>query len=126
MKIKHSLLLVVLLCCGLKPLRLSAQVTTTNCFDIQSILVDACGNPEGENEMVRFLVGPNPLNTSNLSNVSWATAGIGYTGICKNAASASAVAALNATIVGCGKILEPTGGVFAGEQHGDPCNEPEY
>ena len=26
----------------------------TNCFEIESILADDCGSPEGENEMVHF------------------------------------------------------------------------
>lgn len=44
----------------------------TNCFEITSILVDACApaNHEGENEMFRFWVGPNPLTVSNLT-VTW-------------------------------------------------------
>jgi len=36
-----------------------SQVPTT-CFEIESILADACGSPEGENEMVRFKVGSSP------------------------------------------------------------------
>lgn len=92
--------------------KLQAQLTTSNCFDIQSILADACGSPEGENEMVRFLVGPAALNTGNLTTVTWATASLPYTGICKNATSAATVATLNASIVGCGFIKEPIGGVL--------------
>lgn len=81
------------------------------CFQIRSILVDACGNPEGENEMVRFDVGANPLLTSSL-NVNWATASNPYLGICQSAATTNIVNALNATIVGCGHILQPTSGVI--------------
>jgi hypothetical protein len=40
------------------------------CIEIKSILVDACGSPEGENEMVRFDVGSTALNVSNM-NVDW-------------------------------------------------------
>ena len=112
MKRKIILPLLALICICLKTNKLSAQATTTNCFDIQSILVDACGTPEGLNEMVRFLVGPSPLNVGNLNVVTWSTASIPYTGICKNAASANAVASLNATILGCGYIKEPVGGVL--------------
>ncbi|PIX36365.1 MAG: hypothetical protein COZ59_01485, partial [Bacteroidetes bacterium CG_4_8_14_3_um_filter_31_14] len=43
---------------------------TTSCFEITSILVDACWTTEGEQEMVFFQVGPNALNTSTLS-VNW-------------------------------------------------------
>ena len=38
-----------------------------SCFTINSILVDACGTPEGENEMVRFTVGASPLQVSSLN-----------------------------------------------------------
>jgi hypothetical protein len=44
--------------------------TTTNCVDIQRILVDACTgglSEERENEMLQFLIGPTPQNTSNFS-----------------------------------------------------------
>lgn len=94
---------------------LSAHSQTNACFDIESILVDACApempTREGLNEMVRFVVGPNPLNTSNLS-VTWATAANSWQGVCQNATTASKVAQLNASITSCGKILEPVGGVL--------------
>lgn len=78
-------------------------------FEIQSILVDACGIPEGGNEMTRFKVGALPLNTADLSvvwpNNSWL-------GLCQNATTASTVAAINATITGGGSLIEPVGGVL--------------
>lgn len=83
--------------------------TPSTCFEIESILVDACGNPEGENEMVLFHVGPNALNTANLS-VNWPNNG--WLGICQNATTAAKVAQLNATIVNCGHLLEPSAGVL--------------
>ena len=85
------------------------------CFRIESILVNACsqvaGN-EGQNEMVRFTVGPSALNTSNL-NVTWATTGNAWTGVCQNSTTANIVTQLNASIANsCGLLLEPTGGVL--------------
>ena len=69
--------------------------TTSSCFEIESILVDACApetpTREGLNEMVRFLVGPNSLNVSDLS-VTWATGANAWQGICRNATTASKVA----------------------------------
>ncbi len=112
MKLKLLVTFLVISIILLKTNKLSAQSTTVNCFDIQSILVDACGSPEGENEMVRFLVGPSALNTNNLTTVTWATSGLPYTGICKNATSAATVATLNASIIGCGFIKEPVGGLL--------------
>ena len=81
------------------------------CFQIESILVDACGPNEGQNEMVRFSVGNQPLNTNNL-NVSWATTTNAWLGVCQNAATAALVAQLNATILNCGFLLEPPGGII--------------
>jgi hypothetical protein len=96
--------------------------TPTTCFEIESILVDACVpgggcnnasspacNCEGKNEMVRFKVGPNPLNLSNLT-VSWPNNN--WLGICQNATTAAHTASLNATIQACGLLIEPTGGIL--------------
>ncbi len=89
----------------------TAAQTTTNCFDIQSILVDACGSNEGNNEMVRFLVGPNNLNTANM-NAVWANTSNAWTGVCQNATTAGYVAQLNSTIVACGFVREPVNGIL--------------
>ena len=51
-----------------------------NGFEINSILVDACGSPEGENEMVRFTVGASPLQVSSL-NVTWPNTSLNFLGI---------------------------------------------
>lgn len=87
---------------------LQAQNPTT-CFEIESILVDACGAPEGENEMVRFHIGPAPLNTASLT-VNWPNNS--WLGICQNATTAANVAQLNSTITSCGFLLEPSAGVL--------------
>lgn len=87
---------------------LQAQNPTT-CFEIESILVDACGAPEGENEMVRFHVGPTALSTATL-NVNWPNNS--WLGICQNATTAGNVAQLNSTITACGFLLEPTSGIL--------------
>jgi gliding motility-associated-like protein len=89
----------------------SNQVSA-QCFQIESILVDACGAQEGLNEMVRFRVGNAPLNTSNMS-VDWPNNN--WQGLVQNATTAGKVAALNADIQaagGCGQLLEPTNGVL--------------
>ena len=90
------------------------QNSYSQCFNIESILVDACdnGTDEGFNEMVRFRVGPNPLNVSNLS-VNWPSNA--WTGVIQNATTAAKVASINASIIAagnCGQVLEPTGGVL--------------
>jgi len=88
---------------------LTGYSQTTECFEIQSVLVDACGSPEGPNEMVRFLIGPNDLNTADLS-VTWPFNS--YLGICQNVMTSNKVAYMNSTILSCGYFLEPIGGVL--------------
>jgi len=88
------------------------SVTNTafaQCFEIKSILVDACGSPEGENEMVRFDVGGSALNVSNLF-VDWPNNS--WQGLCQDASTATIVANINGLIQGCGSVTEPTGGVL--------------
>ena len=47
----------------------SVHFLNAQCFEIESILVDACGSIEGENEMVRFKVGNTALSTTNMSAI---------------------------------------------------------
>jgi hypothetical protein len=82
-----------------------------NGFEINSILVDACGSPEGENEMVRFTVGNNPLNVADLS-VSWPNTNNTFKGVCQDATTLAKVDSLNQGIAGCGMLLEPNGGIL--------------
>lgn len=83
----------------------------SQCVAIESILVDACGQPELENEMLRFKVGPNNLNVSNMTM----TFGFfqPFTGIrTPDFSTASKVSQLNATVQSCGFLKEPIGGVL--------------
>ncbi|MFC6877592.1 gliding motility-associated C-terminal domain-containing protein [Flavobacterium myungsuense] len=92
----------------------SAQKSFSQCFQIESILVDACGPEEGYNEMVRFKVGNSPLNVSNL-DVNWPTNALTWQGVAPNSLTTAKLATLNAGILaagGCGKLLQPTGGVL--------------
>ncbi|MBS1764893.1 MAG: gliding motility-associated C-terminal domain-containing protein [Bacteroidetes bacterium] len=104
MKRFFSLLMMISLITSVKS---SAQ----SCFTINSILVDACGNPEGENEMVRFTVGSSPLPI-NLLTVTWPTTTLNFLGICQNANTAQKVSELNSNIQSCGYILEPSNGTL--------------
>jgi len=107
---KTTLIVIVSLIFSHFTSNLHAQTPST-CFEIESILVDACGTIEGENEMVRFVVGPTNLNVNNL-NVNWANGSNAYLGICKNSTTATKVAALNNSIVGCGFLKEPTANIL--------------
>ena len=97
--------------------------TPTKCLEIESILVDACvpgtgcttsTSPscscEGKNEMVRFKIGPTNINVPDLS-IDWPNNS--FLGIsAPNATTASLVSALNSTILSCGYLIEPIGGVL--------------
>jgi len=85
------------------------NVAAQGCIEIKSILVDACGTPEGENEMVRFDVGSAALNTSNLV-VDWPNNP--WQGLCQDATTAGIVTNINGLIQGCGSVTEPAGGVL--------------
>lgn len=88
---------------------------------IKRILVDACVpgggctnslspacNCEGKNEMVLFRTGTQSVSISSLifdwPNNSW----LGI--VNPNALTASITASLQASVLGCGKLLEPVGG----------------
>lgn len=108
--------LVVLLLGG----TLFAQVPT-KCLEIESILVDACnpsdlcsGSSEGQNEMVRFRVGPAPIALNDLE-ADWPNNP--WRGLIQNGTTAQLTTALNATVGSCGRLLEPPGGILpAGAQ----------
>ena len=94
----------------------SFQKSFSQCFEIESILVDACdsGSNEGLNEMVRFKVGSANLNTTTMS-VTWPNPSTIWSTLIQNSATASKVALMNAQILaagGCGQIIEPVSGVL--------------
>jgi len=85
--------------------------TTTSCFEIESILADACGGSEGLNEMAQILIGPNDIQVSDL-DIDWPNISNPFLGFCQNGTTASLTADINATITGCGEVLEPVGGIL--------------
>lgn len=126
-KAKQSFLFFISCLLGVffSPSQSEAQ-TPTKCFEIESILVDACNatSLEPNNEMVRFKVGPAPINISNLIIASapssgifqlnkWPTTTISFKGWIQNAVTASLTAALQATVQStCGQLLEPPAGII--------------
>lgn len=96
-------------------LLLTTSVGFSQCIEIESILVDACEgntNAEGQNEMVRFKIGPNNQSIANLE-VDWPSNNWG--GLIQNTTTAQKVAQINAEIIaagGCGTVLEPTNGIL--------------
>jgi hypothetical protein len=91
---------------NIAPLKALAQ---GGCIEIRSILVDACGSPEGENEMVRFDVGSATLSTANMT-VDWPNNP--WQGLCQDASTAATVTAINQNIQGCGMLVEPASQVL--------------
>lgn len=88
---------------------LSGSAQISGCIEIEDILVDGCGSPEGQNERLTFRVGSTPLNISNM-NVMWPNNP--FLGICQTAQTAQTVAQFNSQILGCGYVLEPVNGVL--------------
>lgn len=78
---------------------------TAQCFTIESILADACGEPEGANEMVVL-----STNTFiNINNLIFDWPNNNFLGWCTNP---SKTAQLNQSITSsCGLLLEPPGGI---------------
>ncbi len=83
------------------------QTTINKCVELTSILVDACGTPEGENEILTFKVGKNKIRTTDIS-VKWSNNS--FLGICKNTTTDTIVARINRTIVSCGFLKQPQNG----------------
>ncbi|MBL0012799.1 MAG: T9SS type B sorting domain-containing protein [Flavobacterium sp.] len=92
----------------------SSVNTFSQCFQIETILVDACDDSgdEGFNEMVRFKIGGSAVNISGM-NVNWPSNS--WQGLVQNATTNSKVATLNAQITalgGCGRLIQPTAGAI--------------
>lgn len=85
-------------------------ITKSQCFEITSILVDGCdGGNEGQNEMVGFKIGAAPLSVTTLT-VDWPFNS--YLGICQSTLTAAKIAAINSSIIACGYLKEPVGGIL--------------
>lgn len=101
----------------------STNLTTTYCFEVERLLVDACvpgsgctsaASPncscEGKNEMVLFHTGNTPIHISQVEIV-WPNASNSYLGLVQDAASASLTNTLDTTVkTTCGQIVEPANG----------------
>lgn len=100
----------VLLCIFLTSASTLKSQTTTSCFEIESILADACGADEGLNEMVQVLTGPNQIQINDF-NIQWPNTNNPFLGFCQNANTAALTSTINASITGCGSVIEPPGGI---------------
>lgn len=106
--------------------KISQSQNPSKCFELESILVDACNftSLEPNNEMFVFKTGPGAINIANLTLSgqggsgtyvanAWPTTTIPWLGLVQNASTATVTAALQATISnGCGQLIEPPGGII--------------
>lgn len=81
------------------------------CFTIETVLADACGDPEGENEMVTLRVN----QTMDINNLTMDWPSNNFLNWCPEPTK---TAQLNQTIISsCGFLLEPPNGIIpAGEK----------
>ena len=90
------------------------QIPTT-CFEIESILVDACvrsdsGYVEGANEMFRFRTGNNSLNIQDME-VGWPGTSE-WQGVVQDFETSILTSYLNTKIISCGILIEPLDGII--------------
>lgn len=87
----------------------STNILPTKCFEIESILVNACSNDEGFDEMVRLRVGPNPLTLSSINFVDWPTTNTWQGWATFNSSTLSKLSTINNLIASagnCGKLIK--------------------
>lgn len=83
----------------------------TKCFEIESILADACGpngNIEGQDEMIRLRIGPNPIALNSINTVVWQTSNT-WLGFCSITGSTlTKLNSINNSIIAagnCGRFI---------------------
>lgn len=80
----------------------------TKCFEIESILADACGTVEGQDEMIRLRIGPNAIALNSINTVVWQTVNA-WLGFCSfNTSQLSKINTMNNSIIAagnCGRFI---------------------
>jgi len=80
----------------------------TKCFEIESVLADACSSVEGEDEMIRLRIGPNPITLNSINTVVWQTVN-SWLGFCSiTGATLSKINTINNSIISagnCGRFI---------------------
>ncbi|MFA9212657.1 MAG: gliding motility-associated C-terminal domain-containing protein [Candidatus Methylacidiphilales bacterium] len=80
----------------------------TKCFEIESILADACGSVEGQDEMIRLRIGPNAVALNSINTVVWQTSNLWLNFCSFNAAQLSKINTMNNSITvagNCGRFI---------------------
>src|SRR5574343_1535229 len=80
----------------------NTYVLPTKCFEIESILVNACSSNEGYDEMVRLRVGPNPITLNSITSVTWATTRVWAGWATFNSGTLNKINSINASIAAAG------------------------
>lgn len=83
--------------------------TISTCVKIEQILVDACANPEGANEMMLIKTGADNISVGDIQ-ISWPNNT--WRGFANATQSKVKLDLLNAEITNCGKILYPPNGII--------------
>ena len=80
----------------------------TKCFEIESVLADACSLVEGEDEMIRLRIGPNPIALNSINTVVWQTVN-SWLGFCSITGSTlTKINSINNSIIAagnCGRFI---------------------
>lgn len=80
----------------------------TKCFEIESILADACSSVEGEDEMIRLRIGPNAITLNSINTVNWQTVN-SWLGFCSITGSTlTKINTINNSIIAagnCGRFI---------------------
>lgn len=95
-------------------------------IQVKSILIDPCGNTDGQNEMVYFSVGSSAINVADIridgsmnggayQNNKWPNTSNSFLGWITPSTVAytnatSKISQINSTLTNCGKLIIPTGG----------------
>lgn len=81
----------------------------TKCFEIESILVNACSSDEGYDEMVRLRIGPNAITLNTINTVSWPTSNTWLGWATFNTTNLNKLTTINnsiATAGNCGRLIK--------------------
>ena len=87
----------------------NSDILPTKCFEIESILVNACSSNEGYDEMVRLRIGPNPLTLSSINNVVWPTGNTWLGWATYNVPTLNKLSTINSDIAAagnCGRLIK--------------------
>lgn len=87
----------------------NSEILPAKCFEIENILVNACSNNEGFDEMVRLRIGPNSLTLNTINYVDWPTGNTWLGWATFNTSALSKLTTINNQITSagnCGRLIK--------------------